>query len=109
MEQVIEKLKGEIVGLKSDLRKVENKISLNVMQSALKLKEKQLESYIFQYEARKKVYLKVIYNGGMDYYDGLTTGREYGVHDEKDNQYVVINDAGSTSTILKSKFKVMNE
>jgi hypothetical protein len=49
--------------------------------------------------------MRVKYNGGMDFYDGLTTGEVYKVIGENDTQYIVNNDLGSTSTIQKTKFE----
>jgi len=51
--------------------------------------------------------MKVKYVGGMDFYDGLTTGQIYEVIDENERQFVVNNDLGATSTIRKIKFEIV--
>jgi hypothetical protein len=50
--------------------------------------------------------MKVLYVGGIDFYDGLTTGQVYEVIDENETQYVVINNFGGRSSIKKEKFEV---
>lgn len=109
MKNEIELLKQEIEFLKRDSSYVKNQVSVDVLQSEIQLKERQLERLKLKYEAESNAYLEVVYNGGMDYYDALTTGETYKVHNENETQYVVMNDLGTTSTILKSKFKVITK
>ncbi|MEK5477522.1 hypothetical protein NYE70_11315 [Paenibacillus sp. FSL R5-0407] len=51
--------------------------------------------------------MRVKYVGGMDFFDGLTTGVVYTVIGENESQYVVENDLGATSTIQKAKFEIV--
>ncbi|MNW62893.1 hypothetical protein D3C74_410500 [compost metagenome] len=60
------------------------------------------------YSTTERLSMTVLYVGGMDFYDGLTTGEAYEVVDENETQYVVINDANDKSTIQKTKFEVLN-
>ncbi|HHT7153119.1 hypothetical protein P4I89_08375 [Bacillus cereus] len=52
--------------------------------------------------------LRVRYIGEMDFYDGVTTGHVYEVIGENQQQYIVNNDLGGTSTLKKSKFVLVN-
>lgn len=52
--------------------------------------------------------MKVKYVGGMDFFDGLTTGDVYTVIEENESQYIVENDLWSTSTIQKAKFETVS-
>lgn len=52
--------------------------------------------------------MTVTYIGGMDFYDGLTTGKTYTVLEETQAQFVVENDLGGTSRIVKHKFEEMD-
>ena len=49
----------------------------------------------------------VKYVDGVDFYDGLTTGKTYEIADENESQYIVNNDLGGTSSIQKSKFEII--
>lgn len=53
--------------------------------------------------------MKVIYNSDMEFFDGLTKGKEYEVIGENESQYIVNNDLGRISIIQKDKFIVANK
>lgn len=103
----IKKLKREIKRLKEDCDLVYNDVTNDLIESAITEREEKLKKMEFLAEAQSKEYMKVVYDGGMDYYDGLTTGKSYGVFDENDSQYIVVNDMRSTSSISKNKFKIV--
>lgn len=52
--------------------------------------------------------MRVRYIGGLDFYDGLTTGQTYTVIEETQSQFVVKNDLGGVSRIQKSKFEELD-
>lgn len=54
----------------------------------------------------KPVLFEVVYKSEMGLYDGVTKHGEYGVIEELEHQYVVINDALSTSRLSKDKFVI---
>jgi hypothetical protein len=52
----------------------------------------------------KPVLFEVVYISEMGLYDGVTKHGKYGVIEELEHQYVVINDALFTSSLSKDKF-----
>lgn len=118
-----EVLKGYILNGKKnkydgDWYLVENK-KFNLFENVVKESINQLNEYVkgndnnvevVTYEKDKRVTekkkMRVTYHGGMDFYDGLTTGRAYEVVSENEEQYILNNDLGGVSEINKNKFKV---
>lgn len=53
--------------------------------------------------------MKVKYVGGLDFFDGLTTNEIYTVFEETYSSFVIKNDSGGASIILKHKFEILDK